>query len=81
MTNPSEEEFIAWRDHPVTRWVMRACELAADENKQQWVEKAWETGVSDPALLLENRTRADAYRALHETEYEGWKATHDAYRK
>lgn len=80
MKHPTEEEYAAWRDNPVTMWVMRACALAADENRRDWQDKTWISGVADPAHLLETRTRADAYRALHETEYEGWVATHERER-
>ena len=78
MIHPSKEEFTAWRDHPVTRWVMEACRKAAEDNKRHWVEAAWESGTANQAHLIENRTRADAYLALAETQYDGWKGTHDA---
>jgi hypothetical protein len=63
-------------DEPVTQWVMAACAKAADDNKQAWVESSWESGQADQAALSEFRTRADAYRALEETNFEGWMATH-----
>lgn len=67
---PSAEEFARWRDDRVTRWVMRAFAICADENKQEWMTASWEQGVSNPLLLSELRTRADAYRAMTDTPYE-----------
>ena len=80
MTPPSAEEFAAWRENPITQWVLRGCELAAEENRRDWQDKTWASGIADPLHLLETRTRADAYRALHDTTYEGWVETHDRYR-
>jgi hypothetical protein len=79
MTPPTEEEYIAWRDHPVTQWILTACEAAAEENKASWVALSWEGNSADPAALLEMKTRADAYRALAQTSYDGWLETMERY--
>lgn len=71
---PTPDEFEAWRDSPVTRWVFAACRLAAEDNKTAWVEKAWAAGTYDRDGLLECRTRADAYLALCDTSYADWLA-------
>lgn len=63
------EEHQAWLAHPVTQWVLEALEVRATEQQQAWVLASWDQGVSDGALLTELRTRADAYRAVAETEY------------
>lgn len=76
MVSPSEEEFEAWRDSPTTRWVFAACAIAAAENKRVWDEASWDTGNCSPELLLELKTRADAYLALEQTTYDGWLETH-----
>lgn len=77
MKNPTEEEFEAWRENPVTRWIMAACIRAAEDNKQLWFEMSWEGGNASPEALIELRTRADAYRAIAETEYAAWAAEHE----
>jgi hypothetical protein len=64
------EEFARWRDDRVTRWVFRAFAICADENKAEWITASWEQGVSNPLMLAELRTRADAYRAVIDTPYE-----------
>lgn len=74
--SPSEEEYEAWRDNPVTRWVMAACERAAEDNRQLWIDQSWEGGNADPNALIELRTRADAYRAIIECDYAAWAAEH-----
>lgn len=60
----TEEDYLAWRDHPVTRWVFGAMAHVAEAQREHWGETSWESGSSSPELLLELRTRADAYRAI-----------------
>lgn len=61
---PSEEDFTAWRENPVTMWVMRAYQQAADDAKAKWVARSWDAGVCDPAELIENRALAAAYEDI-----------------
>lgn len=72
MAHPTSEDFDAWRDNPVTRWVMAALKTAADENKELWMLQSWEQRKLDPLELSDLRVRADAYMAMAETPYEGW---------
>lgn len=72
MAPPSEEEFIAWKEQPITRWVLGQCAKAAAENRQSWIDASWGAGNAEPLLLTELKTRADAYLALEQTTYEGW---------
>lgn len=76
LTAISEEEFIAWRDDPVTQWVMAACVKGAEIQKAGWIAASWEGGDANIDLLIECRTRADAYRALVETDFIGWQRAH-----
>ena len=69
---PSSEEFQAWRDHPLTRWVFLALERASEAQREDWLRRSWEAGEADPLALVELRTRADAYRAPFETTYEAF---------
>lgn len=69
---PSREDFDRWLDNSVSRWVMRALTAAAEANKAAWIEASWGGGGCSKELLAELRTRADAYRALPETTYEGF---------
>lgn len=69
----TREEFDAWRDHPVTRFVMAAVMRAAVEQQAEWMDVTWTQGrFASERLQVELMTRADAYRALVETDYEGW---------
>jgi hypothetical protein len=73
--HPTEEEFIAWRDEPVTQWVMAAFRKTAEDVGDAWSAKAWGTGVADQEELLVAKTRADAYMAVEEMSYENLVAT------
>ena len=44
----------------------------AAEQQAEWARRSWDGGECDPLLLCELRTRADAYRAIAETSYEGF---------
>lgn len=69
---PTREEFEAWRDHPISQMVFAGLSRAADEQRDEWTEASWGQGVPNAELLIELRTRADAYRALEQSTYEGW---------
>ena len=69
---PTREDFARWRDDHVTRWVMAAHKAAADANKADWVNGAWETGQAAEGALQVARTRADAYLAISEAGYEAF---------
>jgi hypothetical protein len=69
---PSSEEFLAWRESPVSQWIFKAVKASAQAQKAHWLTESWEGAKADPLLLCELRTRADAYTALEETTYEGW---------
>ena len=65
---PTDEEYEAWVDHPITAFVLDCYDRMAEEQKQAWTYMSWEGGSSDPAALLEYRTRADAYRSMAECD-------------
>lgn len=71
---PSEDEFTVWREDPVTRWVLMLCRKTAHQAFEAWSRGAWESGTVDPQELVRDRTRADAYLALEQTDYDGWVA-------
>lgn len=64
---PTADEFAAWCEHPVTRFVAKAYEAAAEKQREEWIKVSWGGGKMDPLLHTELRTRADAYMAFLET--------------
>lgn len=70
--NITEDDFLIWREHPVTKWVFAAIERGAEAQREEWVRMSWDGGQSDPLALLSLRERADAYRALMDTCFERW---------
>lgn len=69
---PSDEDFARWRDDGVTRWIFAAIETGIDAQKAEWLTRSWDHGIAHDAVLQELRTRADAYRSLIDTTYQGW---------
>ena len=70
------DDFLRWRDNPVTQWVFEAAEKGALAQSEFWMDRSWGAGECDPLELHTLRARADAYRALHETPYERWVELH-----
>jgi len=68
---PNRDDFARWRDDPVTRWVFRALNADADAQREAWIKQSWDNGHANPMTLLELRTRADAYRAMEQVNYNG----------
>jgi hypothetical protein len=67
---PSQDEFSAWAEHPVSRFVAAAFARAAEQQREAWVDQSWATGQADPNELAILRARADAYMAFLETGLE-----------
>jgi len=70
LNSPTLEDFQAWQDNPVTKWVFQALRSVASMQEAAWHRQSWEQGLSNPAHLQELRTRADAYVAVTETSYD-----------
>lgn len=68
----TRDDFERWLDDPVTKLVMRAFLLAAEKNRDAWIKASWDGGACSKEMLSELRTRSDAYRAIAETNYEGF---------
>jgi hypothetical protein len=66
---PHSEDFARWREDRVTQWVFAALSAMSDANRASWIEASWENGIANERVLTELRTRADAYRAMFETDY------------
>lgn len=69
---PSREEFAAWLNDPCTTFVFAALETAAAAQKAEWESESWGKCQANPLFLMELRTRADAYTAMQDTDYEGY---------
>jgi hypothetical protein len=45
----------------------------AGKQREEWMQRTWGDGdCPDPVLLAELRTRADAYRAIPDSDYKDW---------
>jgi hypothetical protein len=66
----SAEEFAIWRDDPVTQGILQTLDLLAEVQKQGWLAASWAGGEANQELLIELRTRAEAYRVFAEGTYE-----------
>jgi hypothetical protein len=67
---PTEDEFATWCEDPVTRFVTTAFLRMAEEQRRAWEAASWLGGEANEKLLIELRTRADAYAAIYQTTWE-----------
>lgn len=57
---PSRDEFDAWRDEPITQFVMAALIRNAEECREAWMDASWHGGNADQRSLDTYKARADA---------------------
>ena len=53
----SREDWEAWRDNPLSRWVFQVMSEASHSLKEQWVEASWNRGQArtfGPCKLTRN---------------------------
>lgn len=65
----SAEDFAAWCEHPVTRFVAASHELMADLQRAAWMESSWVMGIAGEAALGQLRARADTFRAFTQSTW------------
>lgn len=66
----TEDDFAAWKDNPITAWVLAGVKRFADLQKLSWADASWASGEADQATLDRMKTRADAYEGLAGLTYE-----------
>lgn len=81
-TQLSKDDYLIWRQLPVTKWILANLKIAAQLQKLEWDKQTWGQSLSgevsqispqemrDKLLIL--KTRADAYSALEEADFESW---------
>ena len=80
MILPTEEEFRAWQDHPVTQFVAEAYRIKAEAQRAAWGRMLDYPATSPQALQSERdvlKTREDAYNAFLETTFADYLAVVD----
>lgn len=77
---PHPDDFAAWCEHPVTRFVAAAYQISATKQAEHWMAASWTGGEPDRVLLTELRARADAYQAFLETGLEQYRHVYDQER-
>jgi len=65
----TEEDFLAWRENPVTRWFMKAFKNSAALCEAEWKDGSWITGQADQAALDVLKAKATAYAAVEESDF------------
>jgi len=77
------DEFADWQDHPITKWVMGAAEIRAQQQQEAWLTASWGAAIdlekaSDWLLTLhELRVRADTLRLIAEATLEDYRSMYE----
>ena len=69
---PTPEEFAAWTEHPVSRFVAAAYKAGAKAQRDEWARISWSDAPLSEVTRAVCMTRADAYMAFLETGLEGY---------
>lgn len=64
------DDYEAWRSHPITEALMRACGVWQEQAKQLWLHSSWEGGVNNDTDLWRLRGQAEALRDIQQVTAE-----------
>lgn len=77
---PTQDEFDAWCQHPVTQFVAEAYRVAAEKQRAAWDgqfdKPLYPTNADFSYYRLELKTREDAYRSILENTLPDYIAIH-----
>ena len=73
----SEDDFLAWREQPMTQWFMTAFANTAALCEREWKDGSWETGVADQSALAQLKAKHEAYRAVVDADWSDIEARQD----
>lgn len=79
----TEEDFLAWKEHPVTAWVMNALRAIADENEALAKHETWQIACGEAANTIDTHRltvqaeKAKAYRALANATFDDFDEGND----
>lgn len=77
----NEEDFLAWRDLPMTQWFMAAFRNSASLCERQWHEGSWVTGQADQAALSDLRAKASVFEDVFTATFADIAARQDEYER
>ena len=73
----TEEDFLNWREHPVTQAVFAELEASIVRNRAEFERSIWEFNHVNINALNELKAREAAWRDVIDNRYENWKGNED----
>lgn len=64
------EDYLTWRDHPMTQRVFAAMRAYAENRRDLWLRMSWEGEDPDPLRLHELRGQAGAVELFLNASYD-----------
>lgn len=77
----TEEDFLAWREHPVSQWFFRAHEVSAALCERAWKEASWDSGVADQAALSVLKAKYEVFRGVVDADFSDIEARQDEHER
>jgi hypothetical protein len=63
------DDFAAWSENPVTKWVAAAYRKQADALKADWVALSWDQGCTDRERLIAMKAQAEAFEVIADPSF------------
>lgn len=71
----TEEDYIEWKQHPVTETLFAVMRKEIARMEQEWLEASFRHNLNDPEMLSELRAKTQAYMEIMGAEFEYIKNT------
>ena len=75
----TEEDFLAWREQPMTKWFMAAYRNTANLIQREWKDGSWFTGTADQQTLDALKAKHAAYSSVFEADFYDIEARQDEH--
>lgn len=75
MQELTEDEFISWKHHPVTKVIMDVLSAHISEIKETWLNESWNSGKADQVRLAELKGRSKGIEEIVSLGYADIKAS------
>ena len=65
----TEEDYLAWREQPMTQWFMQAFKNTATLIETEWKDGSWSSGNADQSALDALKAKHGAYSSVYEADF------------
>lgn len=77
----TEEDYLAWREQPMTQWFMAAFKNTASVCEHEWKDGSWASGEADQGALDMLKAKHAAYSSVFEADFSDIEARQDEHQR